>query len=304
MFDWRAHPDRLNLGCGYDHREGYTNVDFQEFHHPELVADIRDLGMLPSDHYTEILAIDCLEHLPRTDTDRALAEWFRVLAPGGVLRLRTPEFWGIARMMEDAPGAAEQLAVMQCLFGTQAYTGDFHQTCFTPLTMLHHLCEAGFGDASVGVLQGWLLDAQARKPEVGEADRIGVAWQGGVHDLEGSEDGRPWRWCAERGEIVVLNPGERPVRAHLRAEVEAPARRRHAILSVDAPDTGVRVRMRVGRRPVPLSVSLGLPPGITRVRLRTDAPALPAQHDHRRLHLRLTDPRVELHRSAVAVAAG
>ena len=56
-FDWRAYPDRLNLGCGFDRREGYTNVDFQEFHHPDLHADVRDLGMLPSDHYREIIAI-------------------------------------------------------------------------------------------------------------------------------------------------------------------------------------------------------------------------------------------------------
>jgi hypothetical protein len=71
---------------------------------------------------------------------------------------------------------------------------------------------------------------------------------------------------------------------------------------VEAP--GSRLRTHVGRRPAPLSVRLDLPPGISRVRLRTDAPALRAEHDRRRLHLRLTEPRVELERAAVAVAAG
>lgn len=295
-FDWRAFPDRLNLGCGFDRREGYTNVDFQESHHPDLQADVRDLGMLPSDHYREIIAIDCLEHLPRTDTARALAEWFRLLVPGGVLRLRTPEFFGIAWMMGAAATAEEQLDVVQQLFGTQAYTGDFHQTCFTPLTMLHHLCAAGYGDASVGVLKGWLLDAEASKPQAPGLDRIGVAWHGGVYDLESSGNGSPWRWCADRGEIVLLNPGERGVRAHLHAQVEAPARRRRSTLWIEGP--GRRERTAVGRTPVPLTVRISVPPGTTRLRLRTNAPAVRAKHDHRRLHLRLTDPRVEVELAA------
>ncbi len=57
-------PDRLNLGCGWDLREGYLNVDVHDFHKPDLVADVTKLDMLPSGRYREIIAQDVLEHLP------------------------------------------------------------------------------------------------------------------------------------------------------------------------------------------------------------------------------------------------
>ena len=66
-FDPAAHPARLNLGCGYDRREGFLNVDLHAFHDPDLVGDVRSLPALPSGRYTEIVAQDVLEHLERAD---------------------------------------------------------------------------------------------------------------------------------------------------------------------------------------------------------------------------------------------
>ena len=51
-------PRRLNLGCGFDHRDGYLNVDIKPEHEPDLLADIRDLSELPAGHFDEIVAID------------------------------------------------------------------------------------------------------------------------------------------------------------------------------------------------------------------------------------------------------
>ena len=60
MFDPEAFPLRLNLGCGYDRKPGYLNVDFQAFHEPDLVADVTDLAMLPDGRYEEIVAQEAL----------------------------------------------------------------------------------------------------------------------------------------------------------------------------------------------------------------------------------------------------
>jgi Methyltransferase domain len=78
-------PRRLNLGCGWDHREGYLNVDCYERHQPDLIADISNLPMLPSGYFEEVLAKDVLEHFERTRTDTILAEWARLLSPDGHL---------------------------------------------------------------------------------------------------------------------------------------------------------------------------------------------------------------------------
>ena len=132
-FEPAAWPTRLNLGCGFDHRDGYLNVDLNAFHEPDLVADVTDLQMLPAERYSEIVAQDVLEHLPRTTTVAALSEWNRLLAPGGRLCLRVPSLLDLARLFEatENQNPNRQEMLMQCVFGTQAYDGDTHFTSFT-----------------------------------------------------------------------------------------------------------------------------------------------------------------------------
>ncbi|MDY0106844.1 MAG: hypothetical protein RBS27_09245, partial [Giesbergeria sp.] len=92
--DFAKLPDRLNLGCGFDKKPGYVNVDFSVMHHPDVVADVLKLDFLPKNHYSEILAQDILEHLPRTSTTRALLHWASLLKNDGVLTIRVPDILG------------------------------------------------------------------------------------------------------------------------------------------------------------------------------------------------------------------
>ena len=164
-FDPAKFPQRLNLGCGWDRREGYLNVDMHGWHEPDLLADVRKLGFLPAKHYDEIIAQDVLEHLPRTDTLRTLAHWNRPLRMGGRLVIRVPSVLGVARLLErpENQGVAKQEELMQCLFGTQAYTGDFHFTSFTPALLEGYLTAAGFRIAALDVRDEWLFDVTAEK---------------------------------------------------------------------------------------------------------------------------------------------
>jgi predicted SAM-dependent methyltransferase len=162
-FDYFQYPPRLNLGCGFDIKSGYLNVDFQDFHNPDLVADIRSLTMLPSDFYEEIIAQDCLEHLPRCDTVPTLKEWFRLLKAEGVLRLRVPNLIGLLRLLESANLVEAQERLIQNLFGTQSYTGDWHFVGFTQLLLNHYLKEVGFSEVFFEVQDQWLFNVTARK---------------------------------------------------------------------------------------------------------------------------------------------
>jgi predicted SAM-dependent methyltransferase len=184
-FDWQRFPRRLNLGCGTDKREGYLNVDLGGMYSPDLVADILDLSMLPSGKYQEIVAQDVLEHLPRTSTRDALDEWNRLLETGGTLQLRVPSLEGLAKMFATRTKFADHLELMQCLFGTQAFTGDFHQTSFTRILLEGYLRQSGFRLTRIEVFHQWLFDAVATK--VTESDR---SWRGKEAQLlaEGSDD--------------------------------------------------------------------------------------------------------------------
>lgn len=162
-FDYHKYPQRLNLGCGYDIRSGYLNVDFQEKHNPDLLADIRILDMLPSGYYEEIVAQDCLEHFPRTDTELALKEWHRLLKIGGILKLRVPDIASAVAILTSSTDINHQKGWNQMIFGTQAYTGDYHFTSFTEDLVRHYLKETGFNITELKLFDRWLLDIIAEK---------------------------------------------------------------------------------------------------------------------------------------------
>jgi len=46
------------MGCGFDIKKDFLNVDLHEMHGPDLVADCTDLHMLPSSYYEYIIAKD------------------------------------------------------------------------------------------------------------------------------------------------------------------------------------------------------------------------------------------------------
>jgi SAM-dependent methyltransferase len=117
--------------------------------------------MLPTGWCEEIVAQDVLEHLERTEADAALAEWARLLAPGGTLVLRLPDVIGLARLLSMRREVDAQLILLQNLYGTQAYTGDYHHNGFTEITIRVALASAGFTVASIEHFDEWLFDIVA-----------------------------------------------------------------------------------------------------------------------------------------------
>ena len=167
-FDFAAHSRKVNVGCGQDRKPGYLNVDFKEYHAPDVLADVCELAGFPEAFFEEVFACDVLEHLPRTATANVLATWNRVLAPGGRLFIRAPSVPGLIELINhrDYQTVERQELLMQCLFGTQADTGDFHLTGFTGITMRNFVKQAGFRLDTLGMRDVWLFEVWATK--VGE----------------------------------------------------------------------------------------------------------------------------------------
>jgi predicted SAM-dependent methyltransferase len=81
----------LNLGCGFQAHPDFVNLDHHWNRRIDVCWDLgRDLPFADAS-MRGIYSEHCLEHLPLETADKMLAECFRILAPGGTLRLVVPD---------------------------------------------------------------------------------------------------------------------------------------------------------------------------------------------------------------------
>ena len=157
---------KLNLGSGADIREGYTNVDMNDYGRPNtLVGEITDLPNLPSSGFEEIIAQDILEHIKFRDTLRALHEWNRLLVVGGRLYIRSTYLNGLARLFEKPENLRieKQLMLLTNLFSRQLVPGDFHLTAFTEPLIRFYLWATKFRIDTISIKDDWIFEVWAIK---------------------------------------------------------------------------------------------------------------------------------------------
>lgn len=88
---------RLHLGCGEHRIGGWINADFILSGAQDVLIDVRRSLPLLSSSIRFIHSEDLLEHIELQEGRRLLAECHRVLEPGGVMRLLTPDAAAIVR---------------------------------------------------------------------------------------------------------------------------------------------------------------------------------------------------------------
>jgi hypothetical protein len=156
-------PTRLNVGCGYDKKTGYLNIDVDPACAPDLLIRNNDYSVIPHRHFEEVYAKDVLEHIPRPAVLGALLDWSTWLKPGGTLYVQTSSILGAADRLREAKTFADQNVWTICLFGNQAHPGDFHHVGFTELTLRIHLLAACLDMESLDMRDGWMFCVNARK---------------------------------------------------------------------------------------------------------------------------------------------
>lgn len=188
---------KLNLGCGDDLREGYTNVDFRKTH-PDVMQV--DLSVFPwpfeDESVDEVMMLDFLEHFPYRQTEQILLECFRILQWKGTLIIQVPDGVHLAaalgglgvylcnrcgnemRQRDESCSQCDQSAddiadaAVGRLFGGQDYPGNWHQTVFTQRSLRLKAERNGF------LLSSWQeIDHQyANWNFKGKFVKIGIRW--------------------------------------------------------------------------------------------------------------------------------
>lgn len=123
---------KLNLGDGGVEIDGYTGRD---------IVRGEEIAELPYDDNSieEIRASHCLEHFAHGDVPRVLAEWVRVLQPGGLLKVAVPDFGVLAEQYR----AGAELPFQAYIMGGQTSSVDFHRSLFDFESLSEAMRDAG-----------------------------------------------------------------------------------------------------------------------------------------------------------------
>ncbi|MBI1173568.1 methyltransferase domain-containing protein [bacterium] len=128
---------------------------------PDIVASITDMSVVPTASVEAIWSAHNLEHLAAHEVPLALAEFHRVLAPGGFALVTMPDLQQVAALvaegrLEDPAymSAMGPIAALDMLYGHGASiaAGNVfmgHRTGFVAATLARHLENAGFQNVRV-----------------------------------------------------------------------------------------------------------------------------------------------------------
>ena len=154
---------KLNLGCGRSFNKKlpspWLNVDVDGTT-CDFLCDIRHLPDAWTDSAEEVRASHVLEHFFLDEMPSALAEWHRVLIPGGTLRVIVPDLQIIAEALVkgvDSKGrksvsVTETTAVLAQIYGVGYETSETdnpwrHRFLFNESMLIELLSLNGFTNA-------------------------------------------------------------------------------------------------------------------------------------------------------------
>ncbi|MBU1229591.1 MAG: methyltransferase domain-containing protein [Proteobacteria bacterium] len=88
----KSHVRLVHAGCGAHYLDGFINIDGNIQRKVDYLLDLR-VGMpFPDNHIRLIYSSHMLEHVDINAAVSILAEWRRVLVPGGYVYLTLPDF--------------------------------------------------------------------------------------------------------------------------------------------------------------------------------------------------------------------
>lgn len=162
----------LHVGCGSedlpDWLEGQdVRLDIDPSVMPDIVASMTNLGDIGS--FDAIYCSHALEHLYPYDVPVALAEFLRVLRPGGVAIIFVPDLEGVEptdEILYKSP--AGFITGFDLIYGYRPFLKEqpymAHHTGFTARMLHMALITAGFEQVRTERQPGWNLLGWGQKP--------------------------------------------------------------------------------------------------------------------------------------------
>jgi SAM-dependent methyltransferase len=132
----QTHPTRkLQLGTGPNPLPGWLNTDLLPDTYPELRGDLVLLdaaGRFPLADMTfdYIFSEHQVEHIPEPDAREMVRECFRVLRPGGRIRIATPDLAAIVGLYDERLDATQQHYIDWVMRRFRPHVGSGDRRCY------------------------------------------------------------------------------------------------------------------------------------------------------------------------------
>lgn len=139
-------PLLLHLGCDKRRLAGYVHVDLADYPHIDHRRDIRSLPMFPDNSADGVYASHVLEYFDRVEVAAVLAEWRRVLKPGGWLRLAVPDFEALAALYAEKKDLSLLLGPLYGRWSPAPGAVIHHRTVYDFPSLREVLEQSGFCD--------------------------------------------------------------------------------------------------------------------------------------------------------------
>ncbi|MGI0484702.1 tetratricopeptide repeat protein [Pantanalinema rosaneae CENA516] len=162
----------LHVGCGPYYPEGLppkfrtpewreVRLDINPAVRPDIIGSITDLSAVPDQAVEAVYSSHNLEHVYAHEVPIALAEFFRVLKPGGIAVITLPDIQKVAEYIAQGNlesslyvSAAGPIAAIDILYGLRPAieSGNHfmaHRTAFTGDSLSQKLQEAGFDKVEI-----------------------------------------------------------------------------------------------------------------------------------------------------------
>ena len=162
---------RIHLGCGNNVKEGYLNIDKYVVGEGIENYDILSLPFALGS-VDEILAEHLVEHLSFEEESSFFSEMYRLLSPGGVLRIEVPDLeWVLKKFLNakdefqefyqvgaidhyfgNGPACDNRWGLLTtAIWGNQNGNGQFHKNGYTRSKLLAIQKLVGFSSIEVKV---------------------------------------------------------------------------------------------------------------------------------------------------------
>jgi SAM-dependent methyltransferase len=142
-------PRDLHLGCGGRRAPGMCNVDITAQSTVDITDNVMTLERFPDNYASSIYACHVLEHFSHAEAPEVLKNWFRVLAPGGTIRVSVPDIDRIVKIYVknwdhfQKDGHSPWVGL---LYGGQTDQYDYHKTGWNFCWMAHIMRGIGYVD--------------------------------------------------------------------------------------------------------------------------------------------------------------